>query len=307
VSMIKQFAVKLMAVPFVSFIALTGSAYAADAPVAIEKLSPEEIMDNVINRYDGTTKVRKQEISTCKYGVKDNQISCSETPRIKAAETYGKDYGAEEEDSKALTIIVEPAAERGVGMLQYDYGDITRDPDQWIYLSAIGKPKRVASGKQDEDEAKKGSLFGSEFSLEDMEKIRLKDYVFTKEAEVKYSDRDCVVIQMLPTEKRAKKSNYSKILIWVDKANFNTLKTQYYDRKGVYVKRKTETDWVLENGIWYPKTQTMNNLIESRVSILKTTSVIYNVPIDDEFLTLRSLTDAAFRERNMKELKTSSL
>lgn len=305
--MIKHFSIKFLALPLFSVIALMGNAYGTGVSVAIEKLSPEEIMDAVINRYDGTTKVRTQEISTCKYGVKDSQISCSETPRVKEAETFSKDYGADEEDSKALTIIVEPASERGVGMLQYDYGDITRDPDQWIYLSAIGKPKRVASGKQDEDEAKKGSLFGSEFSLEDMEKIRLKDYVFTKEAEVKYSGRDCLVIQMTPTEKRAKKSNYSKILIWVDKENFNTLKTQYYDRKGVYVKRKTETDWVLENGVWYPKTQTMNNLIESRISILKTISVTYNVPIDDEFLSLRSLTDAAFRERNMKELKTGNL
>lgn len=297
----------LLPLLFSGCLLLAGNAVAKNTDGSQAGLSAEDIMNTTINRYDGTTKVRLQEISTCKYGVKNKKIACSETPRVKAAETYGKDYGSHEEDSKSLTIIVEPAAERGIGMLQYDYEDLSRESDQWIYLSAIGKPKRVASGKQDEDEPKKGSLFGSEFSLEDMEKIRIKDYDFSIEAEVEYNKRNCWVIKMTPTERRAKKSNYSKQLIWVDKENFNTYKTQYYDRKGVYVKRKTEDEWAEEDGVWYAKTQTMNNLIESRISIMKTTSVIYNVPIDDEFLTLRSLTDAAFRERNMRELKTSSL
>ncbi|AWB65693.1 outer membrane lipoprotein-sorting protein [Saccharobesus litoralis] len=269
-----------------------------------DQLLPEEIMHKVYTLYDGETRVSRQSISTCKYGISNRKIACSETPRIKVSESYGKDFGDNGEDAKSLTVLIEPAAERGIGILQYDYGDVSRDSDQWIYLSALGKPKRVATGNaDDEDEPKKGSLFGSEFSLEDMEKVRPKDYTYSILKEVTYNQRPCWIIQMTPTEKRARNSNYSKMVVWVDRERFQEYKVQYYDRKGVYVKQKTQVGWQQQGDIWYSRKTIMNNKITKRISILDKEQIVFNVAIDDEFLTIRSLSDAAFRERNMEELK----
>ena len=49
--------------------------------------------------------------------------------------------------------------------LQYDYENTDKESDQWMYLSALGKVKRIVSGN--DDEPKKGSFFGSEFGYED--------------------------------------------------------------------------------------------------------------------------------------------
>ena len=74
----------------------------------------------------------------------------------------------------------------------------------------------------------------------------------------------------------------------------------------MYVKRKTETNWAFEKGVWFPRKQVMNNLLEKRISTMKTENVVFNLDIDNEFLSLRSLTDAAFRERNMQALNAQS-
>lgn len=263
-----------------------------------------EIMAKVYNRYDGDTRVSRQSISTCKYGINNKKIECIETPRVKVSENYGKDYGEKGQDSKSLTLIVEPASDRGIGILQYDYDDVQREADQWIYLSALGKPKRVASGNQDDDEPKKGSMFGSEFALEDMEKIRVNDYNISILAELEYRDKECWVIQLAPTPSRARRSNYSKMISWVDKERFVEHKVQYYDRKGVYVKKKTQVNWERNDNIWFAKELIMDNRISKRISIMATRKVVYNVDISDEFFTLRSLTDSSFRERNLSKLKS---
>jgi len=285
----------------VAFVLLSISCYGHS------EISATDIMEKVYTRYDGDTRISRQSISTCKYGLKNKSIACIEQPRIKVSENYGKDFGNRGEDSKSLTLIVEPASERGIGILQYDYEDITREADQWIYLSALGKPKRVAAGNQDEDEPKKGSMFGSEFALEDLEKARAKDYTATILKEVIYKKRPCWIVQLIPTPEKARKSSYSKMVAWIDKERYVEHKVQYYDRKGLYVKKKTQIGWEKKGNVWFARKLIMDNLISKRISVMETHNISFNVSIDDEFLSLRSLTDASFRERNMRELKTEQL
>ena len=54
----------------------------------------------------------------------------------------GKNYGEDGKDTKNVTIVQEPAAERGVGMLSFSYDDTQRDNETWLDLSAPGKAYR---------------------------------------------------------------------------------------------------------------------------------------------------------------------
>ncbi len=102
--------------------------------------SGREIMERVED-YQRTTSdsaFNKMQLSTCRFGLKDNRITCAERPRVMSLESVSKNFGAEGKDTKTVTIVLEPAAERGIGMLAYAYDDVTQDNETWLYLSALG-------------------------------------------------------------------------------------------------------------------------------------------------------------------------
>ena len=142
-----------------------------------QNLSGLEIMERVEDSQRATSDsaFNRMQLSTCRFGIKDNRITCAERPRIKSLESVGKNYGEDGKDTKNVTIVQEPAAERGVGMLSFSYDDTQRDNETWLYLSALGRVKRIASGNSDDD-AEPASVFGSEFTTEDTDTGKLEEY-----------------------------------------------------------------------------------------------------------------------------------
>lgn len=58
------------------------------------------------------------------------------------------------------------------------------------------------------------------------------------------------------------------------------------------------------DGIWLARSMLVNNLETKRMTIFSIESVAYNMPVDDHFLTQRTLTDGAFREEALQQLRT---
>lgn len=260
-----------------------------------------EIMQKVIDRYDGTTQISRQKLSTCRYVKRGKKIVCGETPRIKVIETVKKDYGPKERDHKSIMIILDPSGERGVGFLQYDYDNPERDTDQWMYLSALGKLKRLVSGSN--NEPKQGSLFGTEFSTEDVEAMRLDDYTYRIMKSETYHQRPCWVIEITPTPTRFRKSNYSRHIVWADKERFIILKVILFNRQGKRVKRITNRKIVQIDGVWVARQIHLNNLETRRMTTLSMEAIAFNIPVENSFLRKRTLTDRAFREGKLRELR----
>ncbi len=265
--------------------------------------TPYEIMRAAIEREDGTTEVARITLSSCRYANENNRLVCSEKPRKKVMEAVRKDFGKNKEDSKLVTILIEPVGERGIGFLQFDYNDIDRETDQWIYLSALGKVKRIISGN--ENEPKDGSFFGSEFNYEDMESRHVDNYTYKLLAEETYQRRPCWVVESTPTSTWAKRSNYSKTLDWVDKERHLFLKTVFYNRQGKRVKRLSGYQAETINGIWVQRKRLMNTMGTRRMTLLSVDDVSFNTPVENPFLTQRTLTDKAFRERNLSRYRNT--
>ncbi len=106
----------------------------------------KQIVQKMLDRNDGKTEISRMKLSTAKYVQKGKKIVNAEKPRVKVMDNIRKDYGENEKDHKSISIIIEPASEKGIGFLQYDYEEKGKDSDQWIYLSAMGKVKRIVSG-----------------------------------------------------------------------------------------------------------------------------------------------------------------
>ncbi|MDH5542267.1 MAG: outer membrane lipoprotein-sorting protein [Nitrospinota bacterium] len=271
-----------------------GTSYGGDA---------KEIMQKVLDRENGNSQYSVQTVSTCRYEVKKKTIACAETPRTKVVETIRKDYGPKGKDIKSVSLILEPSSERGIGFLQYDYEDQEKESDQWMYLSALGKVKRVVSGRS--DEPKTGTLFGSEISYEDVEVKHIDDFIYTLLIEEKYDGRECWVIESVPTPKHARKSNYSKTVQWIDKERLVVYRAIMYDRHGKPAKQMTQSDYVLKDGVWIAKKMNINNVQSRRISTLKLDDVAINIAVDDSLFTERTLTDDSFREGNMRDIRVA--
>ncbi|WP_051012505.1 outer membrane lipoprotein-sorting protein [Desulfobacula toluolica] len=262
-----------------------------------------QIVQSVLDRDDGTTEIGRVRLSTCGVVKKDKTIVCKSNPRVKIMDMVRKDYGPREKDHKTVTIIIEPAGEKGISFLQYDYEQKGKETDQWLYLSALGKVKRIVSGN--EQEPKTGSFFGSELSYEDMEKRHIDDYTYRLLGEETYANRACYVIESVPVKERAIKSNYSKALDWVDKDRNLILKSILYNRQGKKFKRFYFGKITKINNILVPMQIMVLNLETHRRTVMSYEKIALNLPVDDDFLTVRTLIDGAFRESNLKKYQAA--
>ena len=277
----------------------TGSLY-SDA----QEISGLEIMQLVedAQRRTNDSSFNRMQLSSCKFGVTDGRITCAERPRVKSLESVSKNYGAELKDTKSVTITLEPAAERGIGMLSYAYDEAGRDNETWLYLSTLGRVKRIAAGDTDE-ETEPASLFGSEFTTEDTDTGKLEEYSFNILEETTTSGREVWKLEMIPNEERARKTRYSRQVHYVDKERLVTLRSEMYDRYDKEIKRLMASRVELVNDVWMSRSLTMMNLVTNRLSNMAFVEIYTDLSIDDEFLTQRTLTDAAYRETELEGLR----
>ena len=269
-----------------------------------QEISGLEIMQLVddATRRTNDSSFNRMQLSSCKFGVTDGRITCAERPRVKSLESVSKNYGAELKDTKSVTITLEPAAERGLGMLSYAYDEAGRDNETWLYLSTLGRVKRIAAGDTDE-ETEPASLFGSEFTTEDTDTGKLEEYSFNILEETTTSGREVWKVEMIPNEERARKTRYSRQIHYVDKERLVTLRSEMYDRYDKEIKRLMASRVELVNDVWMSRSLTMMNLVTNRLSNMAFVEIYTDLSIDDEFLTQRTLTDAAYRETELEGLR----
>jgi len=118
-----------------------------------------------------------------------------------------------------------PADVKGTRMLTWSQK--TGDDDQWLYLPALKRVKRISSRN------KSGSFMGSEFSYEDLGSQEVEEYTHKFLGEVELDGRTCWKQERVPA---SSKSGYSKEVVWIDQEYMNPLRIDYYDRKGELLK-----------------------------------------------------------------------
>ena len=242
------------------------------------------------------------QLTSCKYGTHNGKLKCVEKPRIKLLESAQINLGADNKDSQSITIILEPANEKGIGMLTYTYDASDQDNETWLYLSALGKVKRIASGRDDED-TEPTSVFGSEISTEDQETGKLDHYTYKILQSGNYKGRPVAVIESLPTIEGAKHTRYGKLRTWVDRERFISLKIQMFDKHGNAIKHVSAAKVEQINGIWLARSVTFKNLVSQRLTNMNIKTINFGLNIDVKFLTQRALTDQGFRQRHLQTLR----
>ena len=126
---------------------------------------------------------------------------------------------------KSLVIFDDPRDIRGTAFLSHT--KILKPDDQWLYLPALKRVKRISSAN------KSGPWVGSEFAYEDLLSQEVEKYSYKWLRDESCGDLQCFVVERYPLYK---KSGYKRQVVWVDKDEYRPQKIDFYDRKNVLLK-----------------------------------------------------------------------
>ena len=268
-------------------------------------LSAREIMEkqDEERRKSTDSAFTRMKLTTCKYGISGGKVKCAEKARIKLVESAQINTGENNKDTKSIAIILQPSSENGIGMLSYSYDDSDRDNETWLYLSALGKVKRISVRNSDDEETESASIFGTEMTTEDQETGKLDDYTYEILDQGKFRGREVVVIESTPKSHRLSKSSYGKTRSWIDTERFITLKVQMFDKYNNPIKKLEVGKVEKINDVWMGRSLTFFNTVSNRLTNMKLEAINFDIDIKEDFLTQRALTDQAFREKFLKDLR----
>lgn len=158
------------------------------------------------------------------------------------------------EGNKILIKMIKPADLQGTGLLTHQ--QFAGEDDQWLYLSALKKSKRISGGNRT------GRFLGSEFTYEDLSPRELDNYIYKNLRMEPCGDVQCHVIEIIPNNIS---SGYSKTVSWIRSDNFTTVNLDLYDQKGQLVKKAIFEDYrIVGSGFNLPFKITMKNLSDGR-------------------------------------------
>ena len=113
-----------------------------------------EIAQKVKDRPDGDT---RQSEMTMKLINKRGSV------RERKLLSYSIDVGKGKKDRKTIMFFLYPGDVKGTGFLTWDYDEMGKDDDKWLYLPAMKKTRRISGSS-----AKKDYFMGSDFTYYDM-------------------------------------------------------------------------------------------------------------------------------------------
>ncbi|WP_421783874.1 outer membrane lipoprotein-sorting protein [Kiloniella litopenaei] len=194
--------------------------------------------------------------------------------RQKTLEVPGNDVG-----DKSLTIFDKPRDVKGTAFLSF--AKIFDPDDQWMYLPAVKRVKRISSKN------KSGPFLGSEFAYEDLSAQELKKYTYKWLRDEPCGELQCAVVEQIPTYEN---SGYTKMITWYDLSEYRQQKIDYYDRKGKLLKTLTSSDFKQHlDKYWRPYDMYMENHQTGKKTRLVFSKIEFQKGLKDSELTKNTL------------------
>lgn len=202
-------------------------------PLLAWALTIDEIVQRVDVRDDGDHSVSTMQMVL---------IDKNGQQRVREMKSFKKDVG---NDIHSLIFFMQPSDVKNTAFLTYDYDDSSKDDDQWLYLPALKKSKRIAGSD------KSGSFMGSDFTYSDMTKREIRDYNYKLLQESDVRGEKTWVIESVPKlQKTIDETGYTKSIMFVRQDNFVVVRALHFLNEGN--KRKYMDVKKLEHidGIW---------------------------------------------------------
>ena len=155
----------------------------------------------------------------------------------------------EDRGDKSILVFDSPRDIQGTALLSHTR--ILEPDDQWLYLPALRRVKRISSGN------KSGPFVGSEFAYEDLVSQEVNKYEYRWLRDEQCGDLECAVVERYPLYGN---SGYTRQIVWWDKEEYRVQRIEFYDRKDARLKTLTFENYrEYEGEYWRPDRMAMEN------------------------------------------------
>ena len=196
----------------------------------------------------------------------------------KTRQMHGYSMEVENDGDKSMTIFDTPPDVKGTASMTFTHK--SGDDDQWLYLPAIQRVKRISSS------SKSGPFMGSEFAFEDLSSQEMEKYSWKYIKDEKKNNVDCHVLERVPKDV---KSGYKRHIVWVNKSNYRVEVVDYYDRKNSLLKTLTFSKFHQFGKFWRAGVLEMVNHQNNKRTKLEFTEVKFDIGLTDEDFSQNSL------------------
>lgn len=190
--------------------------------------------------------------------------------------------GADDRHSKTLVRIENPPEVRGSSYLVIEKEDVL---DIFVYLPEYQKVRRVTP------HALAGSLFGTDFSYEDMMRLR---HVFEQQKVELVGDemqagRPTHLVQLVPAPEAG--SSYERVRTWLDRDTCVPLRMEFVSKGGALAKElSTDPTTLSQHGaIWVASSFRLRDLHEQTETAMTLGEIELDVDLPDRLFSERAL------------------
>ena len=235
---------------------------------ATARLSGQEIMEKVYHNPKGDDMQSELTMTL---------INARGEERVRQLKQFTK---TDDDTEKKIMFFLSPADVRNTSFMNYSYAD-GRDDDQWIYLPALRRVRRISSdGKSD-------NFMGSDFTYDDLGERHPDEDTHTLKGEEVMDGQACYVVESIPKDASYM---YSKTITWVMKDSFLGLKREFYDRDGKLLKTLQIKEFDQVDDFWTILETEMHNVQRSHRTVMSLKNVEYNTGLRDNQFTERAMT-----------------
>ncbi|MBN2008009.1 outer membrane lipoprotein-sorting protein [candidate division KSB1 bacterium] len=233
---------------------------------AQEKITGLQIIENVYSRPTGTDSQGDLTMSL---------INAQGDQRVREIKQFIKDFGDSE---KKIMFFVSPADVRNTSFMNWSYDEEDKDDDQWIYLPALKKTKRISS------DSKSDYFMGSDFTYDDLGDRHPSDDTHKLLREETVDDEACYVVESIPKDEEYM---YSRTVTWILKDKWIGLKKEFYDEDGELLKTLTVKKYEKISGYWTILHSEMLNVQKNHSTKMELTNLKIDSGISNDTFTER--------------------
>lgn len=140
-------------------------------------------------------------------------------PRVRKMLLYRLDQKADEVST--LIRFTDPADIEGTGLLTLDHA--SGDSDQWIYLPALERTRRIDSNR------KGGRFVNSDYYYEDLRDRQVNKDQHRLLGQEDLAGINCEMLESIPTERG--NSVYTKRISWIDPLTLLPMRVDFYEKR----------------------------------------------------------------------------
>ena len=210
--------------------------------------------------------------------------------RIREVIMMSKDFGDVE---KEVIVFTTPKDVAGTGYLMFNYKEDSKgnkkDSDNWLYMPAMKKTRRIASSGSESE----GSFMGTNFTYQDMGDRSLSKYDYKLLGEESVDGVACYKVECVSKAHTEKDPRY---ITYISKGDFIMRKCEFYDRQNQLHRVLTCSDFATISGFTTARKMKMENVQTGTWSLIETKNIVYNAnDIDDSLFTVAALEKGRIR------------